>query len=296
MTDYIIAVASTADLPDTFYEENNIPCIRYHYSISIAENHVKQYEDDCKDATRKKSFANMRKGLIFSTSMINVCDYADFFRDLIKKHEKILFLDMSREMSSSYQASIQAAEMIQNEYPDRKLYIMDTRCVSGGLGILVRELVKRRNAGMSFDNLIAWGEASKLKIMHRFTVDDLKYLKRSGRVSNASAMLGSMFGIKPVLYVSDEGKLVMNAKARGRKAALKELVDGVKRDLQDPDGQTFVILHADCWDDAQWVRSEIMMAFPTLEDVVVSSIGVVIGTHCGPGLLAVFYFGDQRKA
>ncbi|HAG13097.1 MAG TPA: hypothetical protein DCG49_04455 [Ruminococcus sp.] len=290
MAEYIIAAASTADLPDTFYQENGVPCIRYPYMAGM-----KQYEDDCKESSRQKAYENMRKGLDYSTSMINVAGYADFFRNLLKAGKDVLFLDMSKEMSSSYNASHTAAEMAAAEYPDQKLVLLDTRCISGGLGLLVQESVKRMQDGASFQEVINWCEQNKLKIMHRFTVDDLKYLKRSGRVSNASAFIGSMLGIKPVLYVTDDGKLTVSKKVRGRKAALRELVEGVKRDMTAPDGQTVVINHADCMDDAVWLKDELKAAFPTLKDVVISNLGVIIGAHCGPGLITVFYFGDHRK-
>ena len=296
MSDYIIASASTADLPDTYYEEHHIPCIRYPYTIrDFYSNGITEYEDDCKESSREKAYLNMRKGFEYATSMINTAEYADFFRDLLRQGKDVLYLDMSKEMSSSYQASHQAAEIVQAEYPDHQLYLMDTRCISGGLGLLVRECVRRKESGMSFAEVVQWGEENKLRIMHRFTVDDLKYLKRSGRVSNTSAIIGAMLNIKPVLYVPDDGKLTVSRKVRGRKAAMRELVEGIKRDMCSPDGQTAIINHADCLADAEWLRLEMLNAFPNMKDVLISNLGVIIGAHCGPGLLTVFYFGDQRK-
>lgn len=290
MADYIIAAASTADLPDTYFEEHNIPVIRYTYSVD-----GKIYEDDCRESSRAKAYAEMREGAVYTTSMINETVYMDFFRALLQTGKNVLFLDMSREMSSSYQASHRAAETVQAEFPNQKLYLMDTCCISGGLGLLVTECVRRMETGMSFRGVIAWGEGNKRKIMHRFTVDDLKYLKRGGRVSNAAALVGTLLSIKPVLYVPDDGKLVVAQKVRGRRAALNALLDGVKRDMVDPKGQTIRINHADCIDDAKWLRDELLKEFPTLGSVEISSLGVIIGSHCGPGLLTVFYFGNQRK-
>lgn len=290
MADFLIAAASTADLPDTYFEAHQVPVIRYTYSIGM-----QVFEDDCKESSRAKAYADMRSGTVYTTSMINSAVYADFFRALLNTGKDVLYLDMSKEMSSSYQASHEAAEQVQAEFPERRLFLMDTRCISGGLGLLVMECVKRRDEGMSFDEVIAWGEAHKLHIMHRFTVDDLQYLKRGGRVSNASAMIGGLLGIKPVLYVPDDGKLTVAAKVRGRKAALQALLDGFKRDMVSPDGQTVMINHADCIDDANWLKNEILRAFPTVKEVLVTSLGIIIGAHCGPGLLTVFYFGDSRK-
>ena len=158
-------------------------------------------------------------------------------------------------------------------------------------------MVARMEAGESFDQVLAWGEENKLKMAHRFTVDDLNYLKRGGRVSNASALVGSLLNIKPVLYVPDAGTLDVVKKARGRKAALKSIVDGVLHDLSDidPSGTEFLILHADCLADAEHVRGEIKKAFPQVGEINISSLGVVIGAHCGPGLLTVFYLCGGRR-
>ncbi len=290
MADYIIAAASTADLPDDFFKKHDIPLIRYSYSIGM-----EVFSDDCMEETRSKAYQNMRKGTIYSTSMITDEIYAEFFRGLMQSGKNVLYLDMSKEMSSSYQASHRAAERIRAEFPDQTLYLMDTRCISGGLGLLVSECVERMEQGASFDEVINWGEENKLKIMHRFTVDDLHYLKRGGRVSNASAMIGSMLSIKPVLYVPDDGKLTVSSKARGRKAALKALFEGVQRDLVEPDGMHIIINHADCMEDAEWLRDELRKAYPTLGKIEILSLGIIIGAHCGPGLLTVFYFGDNRK-
>ena len=204
---------------------------------------------------------------------------------------------MSVKMSVSYEKSKIAEEMIKGEFPDRKLYIMDTRCISGGLGTLVENMVEQKEAGADFDEVIEWGEANKLKIAHRFTVDDLNYLKAGGRVSNASALVGSLLSIKPVLYVPDRGTLDVVKKARGRKAALKAIIDGVLHDLSrvDPTGLKIHILHADCMADAEHVRDEIRNAYPQIGEITITSLGVVIGAHCGPGLLTVFYLCESRQ-
>lgn len=290
MSDYIIAAASTADLPDTYFTAHHVPVIRYSYSIGM-----ETFEDNCSDASRQAAYEDMRRGTVYTTSMINASVYADFFRSLLSQGKDVLYLDMSKEMSSSYQASHEAAETVQAEFPAQRLYLMDTRCISGGLGLLVTECVRRMEAGMTFDEVIAWGEANKLKIMHRFTVDDLQYLKRGGRVSNASAMIGGLLNIKPVLYVPDDGKLTVSQKVRGRKAALRALMEGVSRDMTEPDGQTVIINHADCRTDAEWLKAELLKAYPTLGEVLICHLGIIIGAHCGPGLLTVFYMGDCRK-
>ncbi len=293
MPNYIIATSSTSDLPRTYLDAHQIPFIPYSYSVG-----EQLFEDDCREETRLSVYQGMRSGDRLRTSMINAYLYADFFRSLLDSGKDVIFLDMSQKMSVSYENSKQAAEMIREEYPDRRLYIMDTRCISGGLGLLVSNMVDRMESGMGFDEVIAWGEENKLRIAHRFTVDDLEYLKAGGRVSNAAALIGGMLQIKPVLYVPDRGTLDVAQKVRGRKAALKAILTGVLNDLAEIDatGVEVRILHADCEADASYVRDEIRKAHPEIGPVTISGLGVVIGAHCGPGLLTVFYLCNGRRA
>lgn len=290
--DYIIATTSTSDLPRTWLDEHAVPFIAYGYTIGD-----KLYEDDCREETREAVYAGMRKGDLLKTSMITEFAYVEFFRELMESGKNVVFLDMSQKMSTSFGNSLSAAETVRKEYPDQQLYVMDTRCISGGLGTLVLEMVRRKEAGASFDEVIDWGEANKLKIAHRFTVDDLKYLKAGGRVSNASALLGTMLSIKPVLYVPDGGTLDVVKKVRGRKTSLKTIRNGILNDLAkiDATGVEVHILHADCRTDAELVRDEIKRAHPELGDISITNLGVVIGAHCGPGLLTVFYLCDGRN-
>lgn len=290
MADYIIAAASTADLPESYFRQHQIPIIRYTYS-----NGSDVFYDDCEEETRIKAYQDMRAGTFYTTSMINEETYYQFFSELMEEGKNVLYLDMSREMSSSYNAALEAAQRIKQDFPNQELYMVDTRCISGGLGLLVEESVRRMERGASYRALIAWIEANKLRIMHRFTVDDLNFLKRGGRVSNGAALIGSLLGIKPVLYVPDDGTLVAAQKVRGRKAAIKALLDGVKRDLKEPKGAHIIINHADCPADAAALKADLLKEFPTIGQIEVLPLGVVIGAHCGPGLLTVFYFGDQRK-
>ena len=292
MTDYIIATSSTSDLPRTWLEAHGVPFIPYTYSIGETV-----FEDDCREESRQKVYEGMRKGDFLKTAMINEFEYEEFFRSLMQEGRNVIFLDMSREMSSSYVNAGLAAEIIREEFPEQTLYIMDTLCISGGLGLLVEQMVLRKEQGMGFEEVIAWGEENKLKIAHRFTVDDLNYLKAGGRVSNASALVGSLLNIKPVLYVPDKGTLDVVKKARGRKAALKSILDGVIHDLSESgaEGREIHILQADCREDAEKIRDGIKAAFPGVGNITITSLGVVIGAHCGPGLLTVFYLCGGRR-
>ena len=291
MADYIIATSSTSDLTRDWLDEHGVPFIPYTYTVGSV-----LYEDDCREESRAAVYAGMRKGDILKTSMINEVMYCDFFRKLMETGKDVIFLDMSEKMSVSYKNALNAAEQVRAEYPTQTLYVMDTLCISGGLGMLVQNMVSRMEEGMSFDDVIAWGEANKLKIAHRFTVDDLNYLKAGGRVSNASALVGSILNIKPVLYVPDKGTLEVAKKIRGRKNALKYITDCVLRDLRaiDCTGAEIHILHADCLSDAELVSSAIRSEFPMIGKIEITSLGVVIGAHCGPGLLTLFYFCGGR--
>jgi len=292
MSDYIIATSSTSDLPRTYLEAHDIPFICYSYTVGD-----RLFQDDCREESREEVYKGMRAGDLLKTSMINEFAYYDFFKELLDTGKNVIFLDMSEKMSVSYVNSKTAAEKIRPEYPQQQLYVMDTRCISGGLGTLVDNMVRRKEAGMSFEEVVAWGEANKLKIAHRFTVDDLNYLKAGGRVSNASALVGSILDIKPVLYVPDVGTLDVVQKVRGRKRALRAIVDGILHDLESADtkGLEMHILHADCAADAQFVKESVEKAHPDMGNVTITSLGVVIGAHCGPGLLAVFYLCGGRQ-
>ena len=292
MADYIIATSSTSDLPRTWLDRHDIPFIPYSFTMD-----GKEMTDDCREESRAAIYAGMRSGALLKTSMINAFTYAEFFKKLLDTGKDVIFLDMSREMSASYQNSLNAAEEVRKLYPDQELYIMDTRCISGGLGTLVVNMAERREAGAGFREVIGWGEENKLRIAHRFTVDDLKYLKMGGRVSNASALVGALLGIKPVLYVPDGGTLDVVKKARGRKAALKSIRDGILHDFSqaDPAGTAVHILHADCLADAEYIRDEIRRAYPQVGEITITQLGVVIGAHCGPGLLTVFYLCGGRN-
>ena len=293
MANYLIATSSTSDLPRTWLEAHQIPFIPYTYTIGD-----QLFEDDCREESRAAVYAGMRKGDRLKTSMINEYVYYDFFKELLDTGKDVIFLDMSQKMSVSFVNANKAAEEIRKEYPKQKLYVMDTLCISGGLGLLVEHMVERMEAGLSYDEVIAWGEENKLKIAHRFTVDDLNYLKAGGRVSNAAALVGSMLNIKPVLYVPDRGTLDVAKKVRGRKAALKAILDGILHDLsqvEDVTGLRIHILQADCVTDAETVRDGILEAYPQVGKITITGLGVVIGAHCGPGLLTVFYLCNGRN-
>ena len=307
MSDYIIATSSTSDLPRTWLEEHNIPFIAYSYTVNDEPR-----EDDCREETRAAVYAGMRRGDKLHTSMINEFVYYDFLKTFLDEGKDVIFLDMSQKMSVSFVNANKAADKLRAEFPERKLYVMDTLCISGGLGLLVMNMVRRKEAGAGFDEVVAHGvdvlsplyrlardhgTFLNLRIAHRFTVDNLNYLKEGGRVSNSAALVGSILDIKPVLYVPNAGTLDVAQKVRGRKAALRAIRDGILHDFSecDPTGTEIHILQADCVADAEWVRDEIRKAYPQVGEITITALGVVIGAHCGPGLLTVFYLCNGRQ-
>lgn len=289
MADYIIATASTADMPAEYLQEKEIPFISYTYMIDDVV-----YEDDCKEETKQELYEKMRQGAAVTTSMINTYTYYMFFKQMMETGKDVIFLDMSREITKSYINALEAEKQIKEEYPDQRFYMMDTRCISGGLGMLLDYLVKLKEQGKSFDEVIAWAEENKLKVIHWFTVDDLSYLKRGGRVSNAAALVGGLLSVKPVMYTSNEGKLVVAEKIRGRKSSLLTILKHMATDFVDHEGKEVFILHADCLEDAEFMREKISETFPKVGKISISGLGTVIGAHCGPGLLTIFYLGEKR--
>lgn len=288
---YIIATASTADLTRDYLDAHKIPFISYSYVIGDDE-----YFDDCTEETRLDVYKKMREGAILSTSAINMYTYREFFEGLIKQGKDVIFLDMSWVLSSSYRFCNEAIEDLKEDYPDREIINVDTCCVSGGLGMLVENVINLYENGTSKEEVLDWIENNKLKIAHRFSVDDLNWLKRGGRVSNASALIGTLLSIKPVLYVNDEGALVVSGKVRGRKLALNTIIESVKKEITNPDGMILRINHADCYEDAEYVKNKLLEAFPTIGEISITGLGVIIGAHCGPGLFTIFYMTDKRNS
>ena len=288
---YLIATASTCDLTNEYLSEHNIPFIKYSYTVE-----EKIYFDDCSEATRQEVYTRMRNGAILTTAAINTYAYREFFEGLLKNGEKdIIFLDMSKALSASHKFAEEAIEELKETYPNVKIIYVDTCCVSGGLGLLVMNAVKNYEAGMSFEDNLKWIEDNKFRIAHRFTVDDLSYLKRGGRVSNSAALVGTLLNIKPVLYVPNDGTLVVSSKVRGRKKALNTIIDSIKSEIGRPDGKEFLINHADCLADAEYVRDKLLELYPSIGKITIQGLGVVIGAHCGPGLFTIFYMTNERN-
>ena len=293
MADYkfVIGTVSSCDLTKEYLDEHEIELLCYPYSQGGEDCF-----DDCDQEKQNAVYKRMRAGEVVNTSMINEYSYEEFFTRLMETGKDVIFMDMCKPLSSSFANAIEAGNKVNEKFKDapNRLYVMDTLCVSGGLGLLVHGVRKLRDEGKTMDEAIEWAEANKLSIIHWFTVDDLKWLQRTGRVSNAAAMVGQLLSIKPVLYTDTEGRLMVCTKVRGRKKALLTILENMKKDFVNPDGAEVLINHADCIEDAEFMKQKVLENFPTIKDIQIMNLSTIVGAHCGPGLFTIFYFGDKR--
>ena len=211
----------------------------------------------------------------------------------LSEGKDVLYLGFSSGLSGTYNAAFVAAQELAEKYPQRKVYTVDTLCASLGQGLFVYTAAKQRLDGKTIDEVYEWAKDNRLNLCHWFTVDDLFFLKRGGRVSAATAVMGTMLSIKPVLHVDFKGKLINVSKARGRKASVDELFENAKRTAIEPEKQTMFISHGDCLTDAEYLADRLKKELGVPE-VVIGYVGPVIGAHAGPGVLALFFFGTER--
>ena len=288
MSEYILSTSSTSDLPKWYVEENNL----LYFSFSF-DMEGKEYKDNFgQDMPVKDFYAKLRAGIASTTSMINRAAFEKGFIPYLEKGIDILHIEFSSALSGSYQNAATAARELNEKYPG-KLIVIDSLCASLGLGLLVDYAVKMKKEGKSIEQVAEWVQANKKNVIHWFTVDDLNHLRRGGRISKASAFFGTMLQIKPVLDVDDEGRLIPHFKVKGRKKSILEMLNRMKEDIKDPDGQTVFISHGDCEEDAEALKAMIQEHF-NIDHVMIGYVGPVIGAHSGPGTLALFYMGKQR--
>lgn len=293
MRTFTIATASTIDAHRSWLDEHQVALISYTFEVND-----RICIDDCYEETKRTLFSEMRNGNQPRTSQITVYAYYEFFKDLLEKDKNVLFMDMDRALSSSYFNSLKAAEQIKEDIPDSNLHIVDTRCVTAGLALLVGNVVKLADEGKSMDEVMKWIEDNKLKITHRFMVDDLEWLRRGGRLSNASAFFGSLLSIKPLIHVDEEGKLVAYAKVRGKKKAIRELIESIQKDVDNPAETDMIVCHSDVSEEADGVIASLKEKYPTIRSISKMEIGPVIGCHVGPGLIGIVFISknDHRIA
>ena len=245
------------------------------------------------EMTPVELYTHLRNGKLPKTAAVNPEGWAELIRPALQAGQEVLVLAFSSGLSATYQSAVIAAGELREEFPDRKLIVIDTLCASIGQGLLVYTAAKLREQGKSIDEVAAWVEDHKKNVCHWVTVEDLMHLKRGGRVSAATAVVGTMLSIKPIIRVDDEGKLENLAKARGRKASLNYLLDRMAESFDPELSDTVFIGHGDCLADAQTLESAIRSRFG-VKNVYINYVGAVIGAHTGPGVATVFFFGKNR--
>lgn len=289
MKDYIIITDSSCDLPAELADELGIEAATL--SVSVGNDEYKNYLDE-REISFSDFYRRLRSGENAVTSAANVGDFISRFTAYLEDGKDILYIGFSSALSGTYQNGVLASSELKEKYPDRRIFCVDSKCASLGQGLLVYLTALRRENGADFDEACAFASETAPRICHWFTVDDLFFLKRGGRVSSATAVVGSMLNIKPVLHVDDEGRLINMSTARGRKASIKALFAKVRDTSDNIAEQTVFISHGDCIDDARYLEG--MIKELGVKKVVINHVGPVIGAHSGPGTLAVFFLGPKR--
>ena len=287
MREFVITTDSTVDLPKEYMEEKKVPVISLSYIID-----GETYKD-MEGLSSKEFFDKIRNGSMPTTSQVNPEQAKEALEPILKEGKDVLHLGFSSGLSGSYNSERMAGDELKEEYPDAKIYIVDSLCASMGQGLLLSKIIALKEAGKTIDEIYEWVESNKLKICHTVTVDDLNHLHRGGRVSKATAVLGTLVKIKPIIYLSDTGKLEVVDKERGRKKSLHKIVDMMMEQSVGCENDEIMITHGDCLDDAQYVESIVKDKMPSVK-VLINPIGSVIGSHTGPGVVAVFYMGNKR--
>lgn len=287
MNEFVIVSDSTVDLPKEYLQSKQVPII----SLSYIMDGVTYEEMD--GLSHKEFFEKLRAGSLPTTSQINPEQAREALEPFTKEGKDILYIGFSSGLSGSYNSVRMAAEDLKEEYPDINIITIDSLCACMGEGLLLYKALELKEHGMSMEEIAKWVEANKLHICHNVTVDDLNHLHRGGRISKTTAVVGSMIKIKPIIHMSDEGKLVVIGKERGRKKSLVSIVDRMEKQMQGYDNDIVMITHGDCIEDAEFVKKQVEERFG-IHNVMINGIGSVIGSHTGAGVVAVFFMGDKR--
>lgn len=285
--DFQIITDSCCDFPTPMYGQLGLTFVPLTVEFRGSTS------DDRNDDTLKDMYQGLRAGEVAKTSAVNPSRWSQAMEQALAAGKDVLVLAFSSGLSTTYQSAVIAAEELKDEYPDRKIQVIDTLCASMGQGLLVWYACKKRDEGLSLDEVAQWVLDNRLHLCHWFTVDDLMYLKRGGRISAATALVGTMLQIKPLLHVDDEGHLINMTKTRGRKAAIDAMVKKAQELGAGYDNSTMFISHGDCLTDAEYLSRQLKEKCG-VKDVVISYVGAVIGSHSGPGTLALFFLGSHR--
>ena len=287
MRDYVITVNSTVDLPKEWLEERKVPVIPLKYTID------NETYTDMEGLSSKEFFEKLRDGKMATTSQINPEEARAQLEPFLKEGKDVLHLGFSSGLSGTYNSMRIAGEELKEEYPEAKIIIIDTLCACLGEGLLLYKALQLKEAGKTIEETAKWVEENKLHICHNVTVDDLFHLHREGRISKASAVLGSVVQIKPIIHMDENGKLQVIGKERGRKKSLNKIVDMAVEQIKGWDNDIAMITHGDCQEDAEYV-AKLVRERLGIENILINNIGTVIGSHTGPGVVAVFVMGNKR--
>ena len=290
LSDFVIMTDSSCDLPAALAEKMSLSVLPL--SIFIEGKSYYNYLDG-REISFPDIYAKLRTKCPAKTSAVNMNDFLDPMDQVLKSGRDLLYIGFSSGLSGTYNAGAAAAKEMAEKYPERKIYAVDSLCASLGQGLLIYHAWLKKESGMTIDEVRDWTEANKLHLCHWFTIDDLMFLKRGGRVSGASAVIGSVLSIKPVMHVDNEGHLIKVSTVRGRKASIKALADEAGKRGIDLENQTIFISHGDCLEEAQYL-GDIMRSRFHVKDVMINYVGPVIGAHSGPGTIALFFLGTER--
>jgi DegV family protein with EDD domain len=287
---YVLMTDSGSDLPCAYYGEHDVTMLSIYFSFGD-----KTVPDDAgQSMTYADFYRALREGAMPTTSMVTPEDYTRVFEPVLASGRDILYLAFSSGLSGSCEGALMAAEELAKKYPDRRAVVIDTLCASLGQGLLMDYVVRQARAGRSLDEVRAWVEENKMHVNHLVTVDDLMHLHRGGRVSHTSAIVGTLIGIKPMIYLNREGKLIVDAKKRGRRHALDRLVEWMAEYTDSAEFDAIAVSHSDCEADAQYVAKRVCERY-RVGRVIINHIGAVIGSHTGPGTVALFFLGKIRQ-
>ena len=290
MADYVITCSSTADLPTEFVREHDITVLPYQFFMDGKE----YYDDQGVSISTHDFYEKVRAGSMPTTSMVNADRYVAFFTPFLEAGKDVLHLEFSSGLSGSFDNAVMVAGQLMQKYPGRTIKVVDSLSASRGYGLFVHLVMLKKEEGATLDEAYTYAEELKWKITHWFAVESLEHLRRGGRVSRASAFLGTMLNIKPVLAFNNEGKIIPVEKIRGRKKSLIEMVNKMEEDVDNPDGQIVYVGHGDAPEDAEYVAQLIKERFPTVKETFINYTGPVIGVHSGPGTVNIHYVGKQR--
>ncbi len=287
---YQIITDSTADLTPELVRELDVQVIPLCYMM---EGRTYHNIPGGGELTEEEFYAKLRAGTMSTTTQINSEEFLRVFTPLLEAGQDVLYIAFSSGLSGTCQSALLAREELRRRFPERRLEVFDSLCASMGEGLLVYHAAKLRQEGRDMDQVLAWLKENVLRLCHWFTVDDLNHLKRGGRVSTATALVGTMLGIKPVLHVDNEGHLISVSKVRGRRQSLEALVSRMEETAVNPAEQTVFISHGDCLEDAQFVAQQVREKLGVTQ-IQIGYIGPVIGAHSGPGTVALFFLGKER--